>query len=155
MEAIAWRTTGSWRAVMETRAPGSGRRRWRRGVERGIGPSDHRAGPPHAWLSSARHRPAGPPSQAEFVEPFRSLLATITGADSGVVTVASSAFKPSTRCGPTRRPACYSRRSVPSGTRMTTPWRKPSAGSTTELINPNKPWRTAEDLEVATLHYLD
>ena len=98
---------------------------------------------------------SGAPSQAEFVEPFRSLLATITGADSGVVTVASSAFKPSTRCGPTRRPACYSRRSVPSGTRMTTPWRKPWAGSTTELINPNKPWRTAEDLEVATLHYLD
>jgi putative transposase len=25
----------------------------------------------------------------------------------------------------------------------------------TELINPNKPWKTAEEVEIATLHYLD
>jgi putative transposase len=25
----------------------------------------------------------------------------------------------------------------------------------TELINPNKPWKTVEEVEIATLHYID
>jgi len=44
-------------------------------------------------IASATSRAA---PRAEFAEPFRSRVATITGAEDGVETVASSAFSPLT-----------------------------------------------------------
>src|SRR5664280_1373987 len=99
MLAIAVLTAGLLRAVMEKWAPA------------------RRAAATTSWSTNAesarsttRPSPCGPPApaafaaasasatsrgapRAEFVEPFRSRVATITGAASGLLTVASSAFQ--------------------------------------------------------------
>jgi hypothetical protein len=46
---------------------------------------------PGSGQASVRNLPA---PRAEFVEPFRRRVAAITGADNGVESTASSAFKP-------------------------------------------------------------
>src|SRR5660398_224464 len=74
MLAIAVLTAGLLRAVMENRAPA------------------RRAAAATFAAASASATSRGAP-RAEFVEPFRSRVATITGAAKGLLTVASSAFQ--------------------------------------------------------------
>ena len=66
-------------------------------VERAVRPEHHRPGHPAldrvVTRASATNRAA---PRAEFADPFRSRVATITGADDAVDAVARNAFKPFT-----------------------------------------------------------
>src|SRR5450759_106862 len=83
MLAIAVLTAGLLRAVMENAESARSTTR----------PSPFGPPAPAAVAAASASATSRGAPRAEFVEPFRSRVATITGAASGLLTVASSAFK--------------------------------------------------------------
>ena len=99
------------RAVMQNARRHGGRRRSRRGCSRPLSPRSTSSRPRAAGrlvlIASATSRAA---PRAEFAEPLRSRVATITGAELAAETVASQRVQPFTpRCSRNRRPAWRSR----------------------------------------------